>query len=123
MCDKCENNKPELELATELSELKSSPPSLDEPFLFAPPLEISTENLAEDIEFDADDFHRGLKDASYTCGMYTALVNAGIPLEDAMAFIFNDMSMRMNIKIAEITANANIESSKNVSIMKDKESL
>lgn len=131
MCNSCKDNvQPELkELTadlTQLSELKPSPPSSDSDFvLFFEPLELGTDNLAEDdrIQLDNDEFARGLKDASYACGMYTALLNCGFSMEDAVAYIFNRMNVDHNIETTKISANANIEVSKNVVVSKDKEML
>ena len=112
------------ELTTELSELKVTPPSSDsDVIMFCEPLLISTDNLAEDIQLDKDEFIRGLKDASYFSGMYTGLINSGMSMEDTVALIFNFMNVNHNIKTTEISANANIEVSKNVAMSKEKELL
>ena len=93
--------------------------------MFFEPLEISTENLAEsnNIQFDSDEFSRGLKDSSYFAGMYTGLINCGFSMEDAVALIFNRMNIENNIKVSEISANASMEVSKHVSNAKDHDTL
>lgn len=112
---------PEKELTPSLTESQTI--DSDTPLILCEPLEISTDNLGEKLEFNEDEFQKGLKEVSYYCGMYTGLINAGVPVDDATGFLFNHMSMTMNIKISEITANASIESSKNTSIKIDNQSL
>jgi len=93
--------------------------------MFFEPLEISTENLAEDtdIKLDKGEFIRGLKEASYACGMYTALINCGFTQEDSVAYLFNRMNVEHNIETTKITTNGNVEVSKNVAISKEKDML
>lgn len=121
MCDNCKDSNKQ----DQIEELKEIETDEKEPLYFLPPLEITTDNLAEDvnIQLDKDEFIRGLKDASYVCGMYTALVNCGISLDDAVVYIFNRMNIDNNIKISEISANSSIEVSKNASSLKDKDML
>lgn len=97
----------------------------NEPILFFEPLEISTENLAEDInvQYDKNEFIKGLKDASYFAGLYTGLINAAFTQEDAITLIFNRMNIENNIEISKINANSNIECSKNTLTLKEKEIL
>ena len=89
------------------------------------PLEISTDNLAEDvnIQYNKDEFIRGLKDSSYACGMYTGLLNSSWSTEDAVSYVFNRMNIENNIRISEISANASIEVSKHVSNAKENSEL
>lgn len=133
MCNSCKDNvKPETKELTmesiEMPKLESSPLSSDSTsdlIMFFEPLELGTDNLAEDdrIQLDNDEFVRGLKDASYACGMYTALINVGFSMEDAVAYIFNRMNVDHNIEVSKINANATVESSKNVAVVREKELL
>jgi len=93
--------------------------------MFFEPLEVSTDNLAEDvnIQFDKDEFVRGLKDSSYFAGMYTGLINVGFSMEDSVALIFNRMNIENNISVSKISADSSIEVSRNVSNAKDHDSL
>lgn len=127
MCEECKGTtKPEVTAET-LAELKiaSTPSSDSDVIMFFDPLDIGTDNLAEDIniQLDRDEFIKGLKDVSRVCGMYTGLLNAGWSLEDSVAYIFNKMNVDHNIEVAKINANSNVEVSKNASMIKDKESL
>jgi len=123
MCDNCKEIQGKVDSIIEpteiLAELKStSLPSSDEPIMFFEPIDINgTEKL------DLDEFSRGIKEASFACGMYTALLNVGFTQEDAIAYIFNRMNIDNNIEIGKISANATIESSKNVNLAKEKEML
>jgi len=119
MCDKCsETNKEEL---TQLAEIQTN--ESDAPLILCEPLGISTDNLAEDLQFDAIEFKKGLKDSSYFSGMYTGFINAGIPVEDSISLIIGKLNLEMNIKLSEITSKTNIEVSKNSSLNSDKQGL
>jgi hypothetical protein len=122
MCDNCKDNKQD----QCDSEIKASPLSSDsDPILFFEPLELTTDNLAEDIniQLDKTEFIRGLKDASYACGMYTALINCGMSMEDSIGIIMNKMNVDHNILMSRIQADGSIEVSKNTSILKEKDML
>ena len=124
----CKDAKSELnevkESTTELSQLNATPPSSDsDVIMFCEPLLISTDNLAENVQLDKDEFIRGLKDASYFSGMYTGLINSGISMEDTVALIFNFINVNHNIETTKISSSANIEVSKNVAVSKEKELL
>jgi hypothetical protein len=122
MCEECKSGR--LDATGEL--LATSPLSSEsDAVLFFEPLQLGIDNLAEDlnIKLDNKEFARGIKDASYACGMYTALINVGFSMEDAVAYIFNRMNVDHNILTTQISTNANIEVSKNASILKEKELL
>jgi len=131
MCDNCKETKPtSKESITNpseiLAELKS--PSIDsttDQIFFCEPFIVDTENLEEDpdIQIDKDEFIRGMKESSYFAGFYTGLINVGMSVEDSVALIFNFMNVNHNIEISKVNANASIESSKNVTVAKEKEML
>ena len=112
---------------TQEQELNTTPllSSTSEVILFFEPLELSTDNLVEDsnIQLDSDEFKRGLKDSSYLSGFYTGLINSGISMEDSITLILNKMNVDHSVQITNINANASIESSKNATILKEKEML
>jgi len=114
MCDNCKDK----ELETSALELNEAKLNLDDPIMFFEPIDI---NGIEQL--DKDEFNRGIKEASFACGMYTALLNCGFTQEDSIAYIFNRMNIENNIEIGKISANATIESSKNVNLAKEKEML
>jgi len=93
--------------------------------LFFEPLEINMDGLSENIniQLDNEEFIKGLKDVSYACGMYTGLINTGFSIDDAIEIILGKMNIEHNIEIAKISANATIESSKNMVISKEKDML
>lgn len=116
MCENCENiNTLEEDLDKTIENTES--------LFFATPLIFDTENLAEDIQFDKDEFNKGIKQASYDCGIFTALINSGISYDDAIAYIFTLKNVDMNIKIAEINGNSAIEASKNQKTLLDNQQL
>jgi len=116
------------EVKTELQELKISSStdstSDSEQIFYCEPFILDTDNLEDDsVQLDKDEFVRGLKDASHACGMYTALINSGFSVEDAVSYVFNFMNVSHNIETAKINANSSIEVSKNVAISKEKDML
>lgn len=121
MCEQCETG--ETELDKEQSPTQFQGEDNQTVTLVFEPIGIDTENLAEDVEFDNDEFRRGLKEASYLGGLYTGLLNAGFPLEDASNYIFAKMNADMNIKIAELNSQAQIQVSKNKSEVIDNQQL
>ena len=64
-------------------------------------ISIDTTNL-EEVKFDKTNFQKGMKDASYLCGMLTALMNVGISAVDALAYYMNESTMDNNIKLNEM---------------------
>ena len=64
-------------------------------------ISIDTTNL-EEVKFDKANFQKGMKDASYLCGMLTALMNVGISAVDALAYCMNESTMDNNIKLNEM---------------------
>jgi len=119
MSDSCLENSKNAQV--DLTEIQTT--ESDTPMILCDPLSISTENLAEDLEFDALEFKRGLRDSSYFSGMYTGYINAGIPVEDCISLIIGQLNLEMNVKLSEITAETNIEVSKIKSIEVEKQSL
>ncbi|HEY8803613.1 MAG TPA: hypothetical protein VIM42_00610 [Clostridium sp.] len=82
--------------------------------MFFEPMELSVPK-----QLDKEEFIRGIKEASCACGMYTALINCGWSMEDAVAYIFNKMNIENNIAISKISA----EASKHNSNAKDNSEL
>lgn len=119
-----EENVQEVKLTKEaiLQALAEESPKNDDVYFYTA-LPMSTENLAEDIKYNKDEFNKGLNLASYDCGVYTALVNSGVSAENAMTYIFTLKNIDMNIKLAEINAKSSVEVSKNQSIMIEKSQL
>jgi len=121
------NDKTKTISQTQERELNTTPllSSTSEVILFFEPLEISTDNIAEDtnIQLDSDEFKRGLKDSSYYAGIYTGLINSGLSMDDSITIILNKMNVEHSVQITNINANASIEASKNATILKEKEML
>jgi hypothetical protein len=124
MCEKCNEtgNTEKVEYTPEqLQELVSNQTVDSETALYyTDPLILNTENLAEDIKFDTDEFNKGIKDVSCICGMYTGLINSGMSNIDAMTYILTLENVKFNIELAKINANATIEASKNQVALLDK---
>jgi hypothetical protein len=119
-----EENVQEVELTKEaiLQALAEESPKTDDVYFYTA-LPMSTENLAESIEFDKDEFNKGLKATSFDCGVYTALVNSGVSADNAITYIFTLKNIDMNVKLAEINAKCSVDVAKNQSIMFEKNQL
>lgn len=124
MCEKCKEPIDE-ELDELLDSDKDSKKVVDieEAIYYFEPLALNTENLAEDIKFNKDEFNRGVKNASYYAGMYAAYINAGMSNIDAYTLVITEKQIELSTKVAEINSKTAIESSKNQSIMIEKNSL
>jgi hypothetical protein len=79
-----------------------------------PPIEIPFEF------YDADEFHKGLKDTSYLAGVITAMLNAGVDQGFVLDYLLNKETIKHNIKAAEVNKEMNIEISKNAKTASDK---
>lgn len=77
-----------------------------------PPIYIETDNL-DNVEYDQEDFARGVKDISYLCGQITALVNTGLPPEVALDYLFNlklnNDNIENSIKLTELNSETQIK--------------
>ena len=56
-------------------------------------------------------------------GIYTGLLNSGISVEDAVEIVIGKLNIEHSLEVAKINANASIESSKNATLVKEKEML
>jgi type II secretory pathway component PulF len=75
------------------------------------PIELNVDNLT-DIEINKDNFSKGLKDISYTCGMLTGLINIGLSPKDALDYVLNQENINHNQRLQDKINNNNIEVSK-----------
>lgn len=87
--------------------------------LFFPPMSLKDLN----IDYDADQFTKGLKEASYVAGLYTGLINCGMSIKDSKNYIFGLMNCKLNVDLAEITSKATVEASKNASVANEKQQI
>jgi Type II secretory pathway, component PulF len=76
------------------------------------PIELPIDNLQEVIEYDKDDFIKGLKDISFICGQLTGLLNTGITKEDAVTILVNRDNILHAQKLQKMINENNIEVSK-----------
>jgi hypothetical protein len=120
MCENCNKdiNVEETELTDEqLSQLQSAMEGLSETDpqeeMF-PVIEIGME------DYDQDEFNRGIKDASYISGFFSACKNSGMYSADIISILLNRETIDHNINTANINKEMNIEMSKNQSIQIDK---
>lgn len=82
-----------------------------------PPIEIDLDTYNQEL------FFKGIDDMSYTCGMITALFNAGCSEDFVLNYLLNKDTIAYNIKSIELNNAANIEISKNQKIMLEKQEL
>lgn len=76
------------------------------------------ESLAEMI--NSDKFQEGCDDASYYCGFYTSLINAGMTSKFAEDCVMNKMTIDHNIQSGDMANKTSIAISKNQSVQVDK---
>lgn len=95
-----------------------------EEMLQAPLIEMDLENVA-DIELDKSQYEKGVKLASYYCGIVNALKNFNVKIsaEDVISLILNDANVDHNIKIADKNNKTSIEISKNQTVQIEKTQL
>ena len=78
-------------------------------------IDLDVDNL-KDIVINKSDFNDGVKDMSRLCGQISALCAVGITPSMALSYISekyaSDEVNKYNLKISELNANSNIESSK-----------
>ena len=73
--------------------------------------------------FDADEFQRGINEYSFVCGALTALCNSGLTPAEAIEYIVNVDTIKHNLEVTRIGADATIESSKYASIKGELENI
>jgi hypothetical protein len=117
MCDECKNQTEEVE-SNEV-ELENR----DIETMFAEPIGLLTENLVEISEYDANEFKKGINEASKECGMFTAYLNCGMTNVQAYELILTKLSLEFTEKTTKISNDSAIEISKNQGIMIEKNQL
>jgi hypothetical protein len=87
------------------------------------PIFMNTENIAEKIKYDEDEFQDGVNSFSKLCGQITALMNAGLSESSILQLISNMDILENNLKITESNNHASIEMSKNQKVLIQNEEL
>lgn len=96
----------------DISECISNAKNEDDTDFFLP---LNCSEQCENI-LDNEEFNRGIKEYSYWCGAFTAMVNCGINSSQAMEMIINNETIKHNIEVTKINTDSQIEISKNTSI-------
>jgi hypothetical protein len=119
MCENCnKENIEKSELSDEqLEQLQSAMEGLSET---DPQEEMFPVIEIEMSDYDQDEFTRGIKDASYISGFFSACKNSGMYSADIISILLNRETIEHNLKTANINKEMNIEMSKNQSIQVDK---
>jgi hypothetical protein len=86
------------------------------------PLMVDIEECQEE-NLDLSEYKRGLKDASYVCGLYNAMVNSGISIQFTQEYLMNKINADYNVEMTKLNCNTSIECSKNQVIVSEKNSL
>jgi hypothetical protein len=86
------------------------------------PVELEMSDV-EFLDINQNEFAKGINEASYISGYYTALVNSGMSLEFAQNYLLNVLACNMSIEIAKINAQSNVDVSKHQQIVMEKNSL
>ena len=82
-----------------------------------PPIEIPFE------WYDSDEFHRGLKEASHSAGVITAMLNAGVTEGFILDYLLNKETIKHNLESAKINKEMNIEIAKHTKAALEKQEL
>lgn len=100
--------------AEELAELECDDEGFYIPIECPEPEELSYDNVA---------FQKGLDDISYVCGMITGICNTGVKPDVAIEYIVNKETIKHNLEVTKIGANATIEAAKYTSIKSELENI
>jgi phosphorylcholine metabolism protein LicD len=76
------------------------------------PLELDISNL-DGIQYDNDEFAKGIKETSFIAGQITALLNVGLTSAQAIDFLINEKTILHNLSLAKVNNKTSIEVSKN----------
>lgn len=87
------------------------------------PIEIPINNLEDVIEYDKDEFQKGLKSMSFIAGQLTALLNTGISKEDSVTILVNRDNIRHAQKLQQMINDNNIEMAKIQSVKLEQQTL
>lgn len=85
-------------------------------------IELDCEHLSKYL-INNKEFERGIKDYSYVCGAITALCNSGLKPSEAIDYVVNVDTIKHNLEVTKIGANATVESAKYASIKSDLENI
>lgn len=68
-----------------------------------PKVELNIEKL-HNLELDVEEFKRGLKDASYIAGQYSALRSVGLGEDFAYNILLNESTSRGNLELGKVNS-------------------
>lgn len=77
----------------------------------------------EDEVYNTENFKKGIEDYSYVCGAITALCNAGLNPTEAIEYIVNQDTIKHNIEVSKIGAEATVRAAKYASVKSELENL
>jgi len=97
-----------------MADINETEATLEETFdtsQYAEKIFFSSPLIFEEDEFtESEDFQSGVNKAMGVCGIYSTLVSNGIATDDAVNLIISMLNVEMNIKIAELNKEAQINS-------------
>lgn len=73
------------------------------------PIELPIDNLQEVIEYDKNEFEKGIRSMSFLAGELTALLNTGITKEDAVTILVNKDNIEHAQKLQQMINENNIK--------------
>lgn len=115
MCENKINNIEDI-----IQNIQNEPEETEKMIFFCDPILVNLKEV-ENLTLNKQEFNRGLKDSSYISGFYTGLINVGFDHEYAINLILTKMHSDMNIEMAKINANSNVEVSKNTPMVLEKQ--
>lgn len=83
------------------------------------PIELPIDNLQDIIEYDKDEFVKGVKSMSFMAGQLTALINSGITKEDAVTILVNKDNINHAKMIQQMINDNNVQVAEKQSIRID----
>ena len=89
---------------------------------YCDPIFISGE-IVEGMSYDTKSFESGVSDGSYYAGIMSAMISAGMNYEDSVGFVFSMLAAKQNIEMTNIQKDSAVESSKNVALQLDKQTV
>ena len=82
-----------------------------------PPIEIDLDTYNE------EEFFKGIDDASYNCGVITAMLNSGVSEDFVLTYLINKETIEYNLKTIEMNNATQVEIAKHQKVILEREEL
>ena len=85
-----------------------------------PAIELYKDNLEDVLDYDSEEFKKGLKEGSRLAGFITSLLNSGLTNQMAIDYIMNKEVLESNNRTSELNAKTQIKMTELQSIISEK---